>query len=757
MRIVMLGVPIDAVTRSEALERIKGFLEGSVGCMVTTPNPEMLVQARRNSRFRRVLQRADLAVPDGVGLVFMSRFQDVRIPERVTGTDLVDDVCAQAARAGKKVFFLGGERGEAKGAADVLRERYPSLEVVGAVSGGYVARNEKGILECGEDVLRELRDACPDILFVAFGHGKQEEWILQNLPAMPSVRVAMGIGGAFNFISGRVRRAPKLVRKAGLEWLWRLMREPGRIMRILRAVIVFPFLALTEKRCYHKRMIRVRFAPSPTGFLHIGGLRTALYNELFAMRHGGVLVLRIEDTDRSRMVEGGVENIVRTLAASGIEPAEGPYLDDDGALKEKGEFGPYVQSGRLEIYRKHAEELIAAGNAYRCFCTSERLEEVRARQVENKAKIMYDKHCRGLSDDDVRKKVEAGEPYVVRLKVPSSGATDFKDEVRGEVSFGNATIDDQVLLKSDGYPTYHLANVVDDHLMGITHVIRGEEWLPSTPKHVLLYRAFGWEAPAFAHLPLLLNPDRSKLSKRQGDVAVEDYLAKGYLPDALINFVALLGWNPTADREIYSKEELAGSFDLAKVNSGGAVLNTEKLDWLNRQYMKRLSDEDFYELALPFLLESDMLEEKPDGFAGSDGTPASKEKIMRAVSLEKERMNTLSGLPEAVSFFFTGSVDLDIPKIPWKKSTPDAAKEGLDGIRKFLASLPEGDFDNPKALEEKVIAYIEESGWTNADTLWPARYALTGREKSPGPFEVAWVLGRETTLKRLDNAIKQLS
>ncbi|MEK9151850.1 MAG: glutamate--tRNA ligase, partial [Patescibacteria group bacterium] len=318
-------------------------------------------------------------------------------------------------------------------------------------------------------------------------------------------------------------------------------------------------------------MIRVRFAPSPTGFLHIGGLRTALYNELFARKNGGIFVLRIEDTDRTRLVPGGIENIIRTMAWSGVQADEGPYLDDGGAVQERGDYGPYIQSNRFDIYADHAKKLLANGGAYRCFCSAERLESMKTAMMAERRPIMYDKKCRGMSAAELEQKMQAGEPHVIRLKMPESGNTEFNDAIRGRVSFENALIDDQVLLKSDGFPTYHLANVVDDHLMAISHVIRGEDWLPSTPKHLVLYGLFGWTPPIFAHLPLLLNPDRSKLSKRQGDVAVEEYAEQGYLPEAIVNFVALLGWNPSADREVYAKRELVDAFSLEKINRAGAV------------------------------------------------------------------------------------------------------------------------------------------------------------------------------------------
>ena len=309
--------------------------------------------------------------------------------------------------------------------------------------------------------------------------------------------------------------------------------------------------------------VHVRFPPSPTGFLHIGGLRTALYDYLYAKKHGGVFVLRIEDTDRERFVEGGTEALITIMGKMGLDYDEGPVLKK-GKLSEIGDHGPYIQSLRLDIYEKHAKELLDNGHAYYCFCSSDELKSVRKQQQMMKQPTKYNRHCLKLTEDEVKTKLELNEPHVLRMKIPE-GETTFKDIIRGDITIQNTEIDDQVLMKSDGFPTYHLANVVDDHLMEITHVIRGEEWISSTPKHVILYDMFGWDLPEFAHLPLLLNADKSKLSKRQGDVAVEDFLDKGYLPEALLNFVSLLGYNPKGDQEIYTLDELVSLFDLSNL------------------------------------------------------------------------------------------------------------------------------------------------------------------------------------------------
>ncbi|OIO51532.1 MAG: glutamate--tRNA ligase [Parcubacteria group bacterium CG1_02_58_44] len=488
-------------------------------------------------------------------------------------------------------------------------------------------------------------------------------------------------------------------------------------------------------------MIRVRFAPSPTGFLHVGGLRTALYCELFARKNNGRLILRIEDTDRTRLVDGGIENIISTLRWAGIEPDEGPYIDSAGELREHGEYGPYVQSQRLDIYKKYVNQLVDKGYAYRCFCCAERLDEMRERQRTEGGRTMYDRRCRDLSEEERQTLLASGQPHVVRLAVPFEGTTGWNDLIRGRIEISNDQVDDQVLLKSDGFPTYHLAVVVDDHLMEITHVIRGEEWCPSTPKHVMLYEAFGWEQPKFAHLPLLLNRDRSKLSKRQGDVAVEDYRDKGYLSEALVNFVALLGWNPNSDREIYSRQELVDSFDLTKVNRGGAIFDLEKLDWMNGEYIKKLSDEELIGLAKPFFEKAGL---------GTD-----QEIIAKVALLERSRARTLSEIPAALPFLFEDP-DVDPGLLSWKKSTVEIAKDRLIGLKEHISELEPKIFDSRESIESELLGFVIKMGWTNAETLWPMRVALTGLSASPGPFEVAWALGQETTVRRLGSAIAKL-
>ena len=348
----------------------------------------------------------------------------------------------------------------------------------------------------------------------------------------------------------------------------------------------------------------VRFAPSPTGFLHIGGLRTALYNYLYARNLGGKIILRIEDTDRKRFVEGAAENLIETFKWTGLT------FDEGAGIGENNE--PYYQSQRLDIYRKYADELIKKGKSYYAFDTPERLQEVREKQLINNEQTKYDKFALTLQDDEVEDSLKNGIPHVVRLNVKAGEKVILSDLVRGEIEFDTDTVDDQILIKSDGYPTYHLANVVDDHLMGVTHVIRGEEWLSSMPKHVLLYEYLGWDKPLFAHLPLLLNPDKSKLSKRQGDVAVEDYRDKGYLKEALLNFVALLGWNPGDEQEFFTIEELIKKFTIERVHKSGAVFNIEKLDWLNAEHLRSKPNEEILVMLKDELANSPYKDKKLD-------------------------------------------------------------------------------------------------------------------------------------------------
>ncbi len=491
-----------------------------------------------------------------------------------------------------------------------------------------------------------------------------------------------------------------------------------------------------------ERRVRTRFAPSPTGFLHIGGVRSALYNELLARQAGGDLILRIEDTDQSRFVPGSIEDICRSLAEIGIVPNEGVWLDGNGAVTERGSLGPYIQSKRKDVHAAYAAKLVAMGKAYPCFCTPERLEDLRKTQTLTHQPTMYDGHCRALHADEAAGRVAAGEKHVIRLKLPREGTVQVRDAIRDVVEFEWKLIDDQVIIKSDGFPTYHLAAMCDDHDMGITHVIRGEEWLSSTPKHIFIYESFGWELPHFAHLPLLLNPDRSKLSKRQGDVAAHDFLDKGYLPEALLNFVALLGWNPTADREIYTHEELISMFDLHKINKAGAIFDITKLDWMNQHYLRSMPEERYLEMTRNHLTT----EERDDAF------------ITRCLLLVRDRLTKPQDAPEAVGPLLAPKVSYADVSLTWKEQLSTDAVKRLEAVRAHIADLNENPFatgmkDGITHFESSLRELVAANGWGNGDTFWPLRVALSGQEKSPSPFELLWVLGKERSLARLDAAI----
>jgi len=478
--------------------------------------------------------------------------------------------------------------------------------------------------------------------------------------------------------------------------------------------------------------VRARFAPSPTGYLHVGGLRTALFNFLFARKSRGKFILRIEDTDRSRLVDGAVENLVNTLQWAGLDYDEGPGVG--------GEFGPYIQSERTAIYKKHVGVLLEKKTAYRCFCTPERLEQMRKELEKKKVTPKYDRTCLRLSEKDIQENLDAGKSFVVRMKVPDGGTLRISDLIRGDVEFSTDQIDDQVLLKSDGYPTYHLANVVDDHLMQISHVIRGEEWLSSTPKHVLLYKFFGWESPQFAHLPLLLNPDRSKLSKRQGDVAVEDYRAKGYLKEALLNFVALLGWNPGDDREIFSLAELEREFSLEKVNKAGAIFNLEKLNWLNFQHLRRKSEQEVL-VTLKELLST--MGYQPSAF--------SDQYLLGVISAMKERASFVNDFIKKSSYFFQAPKEYDpvVVKKRWKRESAHRLRELAGEFSKLLDPKKE---DYEAALKRTAESLRIENG----ELIHPLRLAVSGIGEGPGVYEIVYILGKDETIRRINSAIERI-
>jgi len=504
-------------------------------------------------------------------------------------------------------------------------------------------------------------------------------------------------------------------------------------------------------------MIRTRFAPSPTGYVHIGNLRTTLFEYLFARKNNGVFIVRVEDTDQERSVTGALESMLKTLAWAGIVPDEGVMLEpgdlgEGDRVVQKGNFGPYIQSERLNAYKKYAQVLLDTGFAYYAFDTAEELNAMRENQQARKVATKYDRtrmrNQLTLTPEEVTILLASDAERVVRLKVPDSGEVSFDDIVHGKTVFDVKEIDDQVLIKSDGFPTYHMAVVVDDHLMEITHVIRGDDWISSTPKHLLLYQAFGWTPPIYAHVPLILNADKSKLSKRQGDVAVEDYQKKGYLAEALVNFIVFCGWNPGTAKELYTKDELIKDFSLEKVSKAGAVFNIDKLNWYNKEYLKSLPLDELVSRALPFFMNVPFYEKFEPQIANEGAWFGS------VLSLERERVTTLAELPEAVKFVF------ELPEyqkelLAWRKGTVEEARKILPELKSFLEGFSDDDW-NKAALEHKVGEWIAAKGYTTGSALWPLRVALSGQQNSPGPYEIAEVLGMEESLKRIEAGVMSL-
>jgi len=481
--------------------------------------------------------------------------------------------------------------------------------------------------------------------------------------------------------------------------------------------------------------MRTRFAPSPTGSLHIGGLRTALYAWLMAKQNNGTFLLRIEDTDQAREVAGAVDVIVRGLEWAGIPPEEGVVMEK-GKLAEKGDKGPYYQSKRLDLYRTHLNTLIEQGNAYPCFCTPERLEKMRNDQAAKKQAPMYDRLCCKLTKEESDARIKAGEKHVYRMKVPHSETISFTDDIRGKVEFKGHTIDDQVLLKGDGFPTYHLAHVVDDHFMEIDVVIRGEEWLSSLPKHLLLFDWLGWTKPRYAHLPLLLNKDKTKLSKRQGAVSVDEFIEKGYLPEVIINFIALLGWNPGTTQELFTLDELVAAFSLDRVQNAGAVFDEDKLNWMQGQWIRKLSTEDFAARILPIVAEK-----VPAANADKD--------FEKKAALIHERITFFHEAPDMIAFFYeTPDVSKELMASAKQKVAMEDLPTILTTLEDLLEAIPAEEWAGERILND-VKASLEGNGFKLGQLLWPLRALLTGREYSPGAVEVAEVLGKKETMKRL--------
>ena len=472
--------------------------------------------------------------------------------------------------------------------------------------------------------------------------------------------------------------------------------------------------------------IRVRFAPSPTGYLHVGGLRTALYNYLYARKVGGKFILRIEDTDRTRYVDGAVENLINSLQLVGLDFDEGPDVG--------GEVGPYFQSQRNELYNQHIKELLEKDKAYHCFCSSADLTKMREERLAKGLDTRYDGRCRNLSKEQVQENIDAGKPFVIREKTPTEGEIFFYDVVREKVTFPWDMVDDQVLIKSDGFPTYHFANVIDDHYMKITHVIRGEEWLSSVPKHLFLYESFGWKVPKMAHLPLLLNADKSKLSKRQGDVAVEDYLAKGYIPEALINFVALLGWHDKGNQEIFSMNELIKAFSLKRISKAGAVFDVEKLQWMNGQYMKNLKLDYIAKLAKPFI--------EKEGFDLSDN-----KKFLSTIDFARERVSQLTELASEIKPFYVSPELLDEYK-------DLATEENSQNIFKFWKEqLSSKTSWTDAELNGLITKTTTATGAKGKNLYFPIRLALFGTVHGPEIPMIINLIGLEEATNRFARLI----
>lgn len=485
--------------------------------------------------------------------------------------------------------------------------------------------------------------------------------------------------------------------------------------------------------------IRTRFAPSPTGYLHIGSLRTALFDYLLVKSLGGKLILRIEDTDQKRKVEGAVEKLIDILDWLDIKFDEGPHIG--------GKFGPYIQSERLNIYNKYKDELLKTGKAYYCFCTPERLQKMREEQQKKKQPPRYNRKCRNLNEKEIKDKLKNNEKFVIRQKMPLDGEIVVHDELRGDIKFNASDLEDHVLIKSNGMPTYQFALVVDDHSMEISHVIRGEEWIPSFPKNILLYKAFNWAPPKFYHIPLTLNKEGGKLSKRQGDVAVEDYKAKGYLPEALINFSVLLGWHPKDDRELFTLKQLEKEFKIEDMGTSPAVFDIEKLDYFNGYYIRQLKLDKLVELCKPFL------QENLKKTAREEARQA--DYIKKVVALEQERLKKLSEIGELTEFFFVDELKYKPELLIWKKMSKKDVKKNLEEVYEQLEKIPAKNWTND-SIEDSVMNYIKNKQGKVGEYLWPMRAALTGRKASPGPFEVAEVLGKDVSLNRIKVGINKL-
>lgn len=478
--------------------------------------------------------------------------------------------------------------------------------------------------------------------------------------------------------------------------------------------------------------IRTRYAPSPTGRMHVGNLRTALYAYLIAKHEGGDFLLRIEDTDQERYVEGATEIIYRTLEETGLIHDEGP--DKDGGC------GPYVQSERQKagIYLEYAKKLVEKGEAYYCFCTQERLNSLK-KTVNGEEIMTYDKHCLHLSKEEVEANLAAGMPYVIRQNNPTEGTTTFHDEIYGDITVDNSELDDMVLIKSDGYPTYNFANVVDDHLMGITHVVRGNEYLSSAPKYNRLYEAFGWEVPEYIHCPLITNEEHKKLSKRSGHSSYEDLIEQGFLSEAVVNYVALLGWSPAEDREIYSLPELVKAFDYRRINKSPAVFDIVKLKWMNGEYIKAMDPEKFYEMAKPYIQQT--IHRDLD--------------LRKIAGMVQTRIEYFPDIAPLIDFF--EKVPEYDPSMYRHKKMKTTEESSLTVMKEVLPVLEAQDNYTNDALYERLLAFAQEKGYKNGQVMWPIRTALSGKQMTPaGATEILEVLGKEESIRRIQNGIALL-
>jgi len=479
-------------------------------------------------------------------------------------------------------------------------------------------------------------------------------------------------------------------------------------------------------------MVKTRFAPSPTGRMHVGNLRTALYAFLIAKHENGKFMLRIEDTDQERFMEGALEIIYRTLQKTGLAHDEGPDID--------GGVGPYVQSERNAqgIYLKYAKQLIEDGHAYYCFCDKERLESLKA-NVSGKEISVYDKHCLHLSKEEIQEKLDSKVPYVIRINMPTTGTTSFEDDIYGTITVPNEELDDMILIKSDGYPTYNFANVVDDHLMGITHVVRGNEYLSSAPKYNRLYEAFGWEVPVYIHCPLITDENHKKLSKRSGHSSFEDLLEQGFLTEAIVNYVALLGWSPEDNQEIFSLDGLIKAFDYHHISKSPAVFDIQKLRWMNGEYIKAMEEEAFLEMAKPYLLK--VLPETMD--------------LRKISNMVKTRVETFLDIEEMVSFFAkVEDYDLSMYTHKKMKTNQESSLLVLEEILPLLESCQNYEND---ALYEMLTAFVQEKGYKNGYVMWPIRTAVSGKQMTPaGATEIMEIIGKEETVNRIKAAIERL-